>query len=320
MPEAVPVSIILPTFNRLQYLPAAVESIFAQTFKDWELLIADDGSGPETHDYLRAQKDPRVRVLWLPHSANPAAVRNAALLEARGEYIAFLDSDDEWLPDKLQRQVGSLRTARGCGWSYTGFSLVDESGNLRPAPPSARRVEAGGPILQRLLREEALVVTPSVLVRRELIDKAGGFNTELLVGEDFELWVRLASLSEADFIDRPLVRVRRHREHSFDDITCLTNLMRAMQIIQRSGVASRMNPVLDRRRAKIAANLAQAHARCQHRRAVWTTLAGSARYSWRYALWWRGAVGAAVRAFVPAGIVEAARKYRRRERAAIEAE
>lgn len=314
------VSVIVPVFNRLKYLRAAVDSVFGQRLSAWELIMADDGSGPETRDYLRTHDDPRVRVLWLPHTANPAAVRNAALREARGEYVAFLDSDDEWLPDKLQRQVGSLRAAGGCGWSYTGFSLVDQSGNPRPPAQPARGGNVAAPILQRLLREQALVVTPSVLVRRELLDRAGPFNTELKVGEDFELWVRLASLSEADFIDRPLVRVRRHQEHSFDDVTCLANLMRALEIVQCSGVASRMQAILNRRRAKIAAHLLRAHARCRHRPEVWTTLCGSARYSWRYPLWWRGAAGAAVRLFAPAGLLETARKYRRREGPAIKAD
>jgi len=326
------VSIVMPVFDRLTYLRPAMESVFRQRFSAWELIVADDGSGTEVQEYLRTLDDPRVRVLRLAHTANPAAVRNAALLEACGEYVAFLDSDDEWLPDKLEHQVRSLRAAAGRQWSYTGFSLVDESGAPRApprhtprapprhtprAPPRRppRRPASGAedsPILARLLKEEALVVTPSVLVRRELLQRVRGFNPELLVGEDLELWVRLASLGEADFVDLPLVRVRRHREHSFDDITCLENLLRAMQIIRHSRIASHLNAVLDLRCAKIAANLARAHARCRHRAAVGSTLCASVRYSWRYAVWWRGAFGAAVRAWAPASLLGVVRRYRRR--------
>src|ERR1700732_1465702 len=100
------VSIILPTFNRLKYLRPAIDSVFAQTLADWELLIADDGSDEETRAYLEHLGGlPRVKLIWLAHSGNPSAVRNAALREARGDYIAFLDSDDVWLPSKLERQV-----------------------------------------------------------------------------------------------------------------------------------------------------------------------------------------------------------------------
>src|SRR5262245_55647877 len=96
------VSIVLPAFNRLVYLRAAVASVFKQSFTDWELIIGDDGSDEDTRAYLGTlDQPPRVKVLWLAHTGNPAVVRNAALLEAKGEFVAFIDSDDEWLPDKL---------------------------------------------------------------------------------------------------------------------------------------------------------------------------------------------------------------------------
>src|SRR2546423_477819 len=95
------VSIILPTFNRLKFLRPAVDSVFAQTFTDWELIIADDGSDAETSTYLATvDNPPRTRVLWRSHTGIPAAVRNAALREAAGTYVAFLDSDDLWVPQK----------------------------------------------------------------------------------------------------------------------------------------------------------------------------------------------------------------------------
>ena len=246
MAKSALVSVILPTFNRLRYLPDAVASVFGQTFQDWELLIADDGSGQETQDYLRTLDDRlRVRVLWLSHTGNPAAVRNAALREARGEYVAFLDSDDVWMPEKLQTQIESLHAHIVREWSYTGFTLVDDSGSPLTGARATRGAAFDGRILDALVNGEALVVTPSVVVRRKLIEKVGGYNDELLVCEDYELWMRLASCSEVDFIDRPLVLVRRHGEHSFDDVTCLENLMRAMAIVQRSGTASHLDAVLN---------------------------------------------------------------------------
>jgi len=114
------VSIVLPTFNRLPYLRAAVDSVFAQSFQDWELIIADDGSDAETSAYLQTVAGmPRVKLLCLPHTGNPPAVRNAALREAHAEYVAFLDSDDIWLPRKLESQLASLRCRPTRKWSYT---------------------------------------------------------------------------------------------------------------------------------------------------------------------------------------------------------
>jgi len=111
------VSIILPTFNRTRFLTAAVESVMAQTYADWEMIIADDGSGEQTRDYLRALRDPRIRVLWLEHCGNPARVRNAGIEAAGGRYLAFLDSDDLWAPTKLQRQLAAMGLRPSSRWS-----------------------------------------------------------------------------------------------------------------------------------------------------------------------------------------------------------
>ena len=109
------VSVILPVRDRIAFLRTAVDSVFSQTHTDWELVIADDGSGPETRDYLRRlELDPRVRVLWREHTGNPAAVRNTALRAARGRYVAFLDSDDAFEPRKIELQLAALAERPRC--------------------------------------------------------------------------------------------------------------------------------------------------------------------------------------------------------------
>ena len=120
------VSIVVPTFDRLEYVRPALDSVFAQTWNDWDLIIADDGSGEELRAYLRAlESRPRVKVVWLPHRGVPSAVRNAAIREATGTHVAFLDSDDLWAPRKLERQLALLAARPECGWSYTAFRQVD---------------------------------------------------------------------------------------------------------------------------------------------------------------------------------------------------
>ena len=113
------ISVILPTFNRSRFLRSAVASVFAQSYTDWELIIADDGSDEETRSYLRGIMGPRVKTLWLSHSGNPSRVRNTAIEAANGRYLAFLDSDDVWAPAKLEKQIGAFRERANSRWSYT---------------------------------------------------------------------------------------------------------------------------------------------------------------------------------------------------------
>src|SRR5579872_455926 len=95
------VSVIVPTFNRLRFLKPAIESVYAQTYADWDMTIADDGSDDETRVYLSSLRGLRTRVLQLDHTGNPSYVRNVAIGAATGHYLAFLDSDDVWAPTKL---------------------------------------------------------------------------------------------------------------------------------------------------------------------------------------------------------------------------
>ncbi len=212
------ISIVMPTFNRLQFLRPAVDSVFAQTFTDWELIIADDGSGAETRTYLQGLDDPRVTVLWLPHTGKPSVVSNIALREARGEFVAFLDSDDLWLPKKLETQLESLRERPERRWSYTKFAVVD--GSSRPIVAARIRdwPTPSGWILEKLLEETTVIAQPSVVVSRQLLEQLGAFDEELVMCYDDELWFRLAAHSEIDGIDEPLTLIRRHEHHSGGDM------------------------------------------------------------------------------------------------------
>src|SRR5690242_6090897 len=124
----------MPTFNRPQFLPPAIESVFSQTLKDCELIIADVASGEDTRAYLGSLADPRVRVLYMTHTGRPGVMLNAALRVARGEYVAFLDSDDLWLPGILELQVASLQRHRERRWGCTAFALIDAAGRPLAAP------------------------------------------------------------------------------------------------------------------------------------------------------------------------------------------
>ena len=300
---AATVSIILPVFNRLHYLRAAVDSVLAQTFQDWELIIADDASDAETQQYMRdlsASVGPRVRVLWLKHLGNPDAVRNAALREVQTPYVAFLDSDDVWRPRKLQAQVESMQSCGTREWSYTRCFFVDGAGQ----PLSGRSLRypqvKDGWILESLLAGEAAVVQSSLMATRQALAAVGGYPEDMPGIGDYELCVRLALRSEITFIDEPLVLLRHHEEHYFtDDVLALTELRYFFEKMQRLHVAPHMEALLRRRRAELSAGLARGHSASGRRFRALSTLAASARYSWRYRQWWLGALAAAAQAVAP---------------------
>ena len=302
------VTVVLPTFNRLQYLRPAIESVFAQTFTDWELIVADDGSEGETAAYLAAlENPPRIKVLRLAHTGNPGAVRNAAWQAARGQCIAFLDSDDVWLPAKLALQVASLRTHPERGWSHTAFAVIDESGELLCGARSRWWPAAEGWILESLIKMETVIAIPSVLVRRQLLEQVGGFDPKQRMCEDYDLWLRLAAVSEIDGVRDTLLHVRTHREHFHSDSIVFEDRGRALEKILTLSSDRSLRSVLHRERAKVAAGLARSQALCGGRWGALRTLARSSQYSWGYREWWLGGAKAAVRAVTPAGVLRVAR-------------
>jgi glycosyltransferase involved in cell wall biosynthesis len=304
MTPAVPtVSIVLPTFNRKEFLPSAIESVFAQTLTDWEMIIADDGSDADTRTYLRGLEDPpRVQVLYLPHMGRPGAVRNVALRQAHGEYVAFLDSDDIWPPTKLEIQIASLRRHPTRKWSYTRFGLVDAAGDPTGSTyPGGRKAPAGW-ILEKLLKGETVVALSSVVVVRQLLEQLGPFDAQLLMCEDDELYFRLAAESEIDAIDETLMLKRRHRQHFGDDVTAWRDRRRVFEMMLSTGGNGRFGPLLRRLRAEMAAGLASSQVSSGTRLSAVGTLVSSAKYSWPYWKWWRSAARTlappAVRSFV----------------------
>lgn len=310
MPPAV--SILMPTFNRLEFLPPAIESVFAQSFTDWELIIADDGSGTDTKTYLQSLGHPRVRVLCMAHTGKPPVMLNAALRIARGEFVAFLDSDDVWLPGKLELQIASLRHHPERRWSCTAFALIDAAGR----PVQAARAgwpAASGQVRDRLFTD-AVIAMPSVIAAHSLLEQVGSFDEELVMNYDGDLWLRFAELSELDGIDEPLTLVRRHGLHGGSDIIAWRDLRRVIEKAQRTAGDAHFAAVLHEQRAVASAGLARSHALFGKRIDVLHALAESAPYSWRYLQWWRVGAYASARILTPRILLSALRALRTRMR------
>lgn len=283
------VSVILPTFNRLKYLRSAVDSVFTQTLADWELIIADDGSEEETRAYLKGLESlPRVKLIWLAHVGNPSAVRNAALREASGEYIAFLDSDDTWMPTKLERQVNALRNRSHRRWIYTGYVRIDDIGETKIYPGAKPWIPYRGEIVEQLLRLEAAVATAAVLVERRLLAQVGGFDEELLMFEHYDLWLRLALCSEVELIDEPLTCLRSHEQHySKNGIPTLVGRLRLLSKMRGRVTDPRRRQIVEQLCAQSVLNLASLRSDTDRLDAL-KTLIGSCPCWLRNMDWWKG--------------------------------
>jgi glycosyltransferase involved in cell wall biosynthesis len=311
------VSIIMPTFNRLEFLKPAIDSVFAQTFEDWELIVADDGSSEPARAYLAGLQDhPRVRVVWLPHTGKPSLVSNVAIRAARGEYVAFLDSDDVWLPKKLEIQIASLRQHPERGWGYTKFALIDASGNRTDPARTRNWPTPSGWILERLLVEETVIAQPSVIVARRLLAELGAFDETLVMCYDDELWFRLAAHSEIDGVDEPLTLVRRHGQHSGSDIIAWRDRRRVFEKALRVKHGPRLDAMLRKLRARMSAGLATSQAVSGRRWDAFATLCLSAAHSWRDPGCWVAGWASTLRACVPRSVRTLARRYRGRRQLA----
>ena len=202
------VSVVLPTHNRSRWLRDAISSVLGQTSRSLELLVVDDASDDDTREVVASFQDPRLRYLRNETNRKLSASRNRGIREARGEWIAFLDDDDVWLPEKLEKQLALLgRAGPKTGLIYTGLQIVHrESGAVRGTLYPSRRGD-----LSEALRESNYVLAPStVLVRRDLLAAAGCFDESLRYGEDYDLWIRLAPHAPFDFVAEPLVRYGFH--------------------------------------------------------------------------------------------------------------
>jgi glycosyltransferase involved in cell wall biosynthesis len=305
---------VLPTFNRLRYLRQAVDSVLAQSLVEWELIIADDGSDAETRGYLAAlQSSPRIRAVWLSHTGNCSAVRNAGLREARGAYVAFLDSDDLWAPGKLQAQVSALRAATTRRWSYTRCSGIDELGREATFPVGKPWIPYRGDISVPLLTLRAAVATSSVLVERRLLNQVGGFDERQAILEDYELFLRLAAHSEVELIDEPLTYFRLHPQQLHKEgIRMLTSRRRLLR--KSLDVTSRadLRAVAGRLYAETTLALASVHAGTDRVMALKTLASGWARSRGHVELW-LGMPRLLLKLTVPRGLLAIARRSRMRQ-------
>jgi glycosyltransferase involved in cell wall biosynthesis len=200
------VSVIIPIYNMAGCLEKCLKSVMTQTFQDFEVLIVNDGSTDGLKEIVKNIADgEKIRYLEQKNKGISSA-RNLGIKNARGKYIAFLDVDDEWLPDKLQRQVGFLEKNEQCGLSYCDAYKINASGKVA-GKCREKRMPYRGRVCRQLFYSN-FIVTSSVMVRKALLERAGLFDETIMIhdGEDFDLWLRLSMLTEFAFTNIPLVK------------------------------------------------------------------------------------------------------------------
>ena len=204
------VSVILPVYNREDTILRALDSVLMQTFRNMEVIVIDDGSDDSTAEIVRNCRDSRVRLVCLPVNGGANAARNAGIRLAEGTYIAFQDSDDKWLADKLEKQIGYMLSADvpAC---YCPYILHGENGRYA-VPGDYKNRDFCERNLTETLRTDNIIGTPTLIVKRDIFSDIGLFDEAMQRMQDYELAVRLVKKYRVGYVDEPLVHAYRMRK------------------------------------------------------------------------------------------------------------
>lgn len=205
--ETPAVSVVIPAYNAAWCVRTAVDSVLAQSCRDFEVIVVDDGSTDDTARVLASYGE-RIRVVTKPNGGLSSA-RNAGIDAARGTFVAFLDADDRWFPDKLARQLALMAQRPTLAFCSTAARVEDPDGR---AINEWRCIHCDQPTLEAIFGANAFVAGSgsAVLARREALTRAGPFDESLRSLEDIDMWMRLAAIGEYACVDEPLAVILRH--------------------------------------------------------------------------------------------------------------
>jgi glycosyltransferase involved in cell wall biosynthesis len=276
-PSATPlVSVVVPTFNRKAWLREAIDSVLNQQHApSIEIIVVDDGSTDGTAEAMSdLSSQPIVRYFSQKNTGKPSIARNRGLREAKGEFIAFLDSDDLLHPESISRRLEILKAFEDVGLVSTDWrcfsgsldlgtrpSIISAKGFLEKVPADMIDLRAdklfvfGKSFVYELLQSDCMN-TSSVMLRRKVLDIAGPFDESITIGEDYDLWLRLGALARIAFLDEPLAFMRTHTSHITDDER--RNFEDDRRVIER--FLRRSGPVPAGLRRRVSDRLAQFYA------------------------------------------------------------
>ena len=221
------VSVIIPTMNRSKVLVRAVNSVLSQTYANLECIIVDGKSTDDTREIISSIHDQRLVFHVQTDNRNFSAAMNEGISLAKGDYVAFLDDDDEWLPEKLEKQMNLLLSSpAGTGMVYCWYNSYDDLKNEKifGFHPTLR-----GNIFSDILEKEGICGTPTLLLKKEVFSKAGAFNEKVTFGDDGEFACRVAKHFDIDFVPEVLVKV--HLYHIYRSADYMAGRQRSVEAI-----------------------------------------------------------------------------------------
>jgi len=202
------VDVIIPSYNGLPWLKETVDSVLKQTYKNLKLYIIDDGSTDKTSEYVRSLKDDRI-VYKKKKNGGQSTARNMGIELSDSPFVAFLDSDDIWYPQKLEKQMEIMLAKPEVGLVYGHHYVIDENSIIHTSNKAFLR----GAVFDELCKGNAITGSASmVLLRRAVLEKIGLFRTDLVNGEDWEMWLRISKSYEIDFVPDIIAEIRNRED------------------------------------------------------------------------------------------------------------
>jgi glycosyltransferase involved in cell wall biosynthesis len=245
------VSVVIPAYNAARFIGQALDSVAQQTYRDFEIVVADDGSTDDTAEIAASRP---ATIVLRRKRGGPAAARNDAIRASAGELIGLLDADDTWHPEKLGAQVERFDREPGLLLVATAVEAMEGSGAAF-APPSEGRVTGQ-------LLEDNFLATSSVAIRRSGFERVGGFDPdpELVSVEDYDLWLRLSLAGPFGAVPRPLVRRREHEANlSRDHLELGRRTLRVIEKFEQLPESLPYAATIARRKAELSYLIARAH-------------------------------------------------------------
>ncbi len=203
------VSVIIPTYNRSHFLSRAIKSVLNQTFQDFELIIVDDGSTDNTKEVIEnfQEKDKRIKYIWQKNSGGPAKTRNKGIEKSEGEYIAFLDDDDECLPKKLEKQILLFKESKVPNLGFVGgLDIIVGKKPIKDITPFYK----SGNILKDLCFHCIIRTPGTVLVKRSVLQKVGFFDEKFKAADDYDMWIRISQHYSFDYVKENILKYHVH--------------------------------------------------------------------------------------------------------------
>ncbi len=227
------VSVIIPTYNREEFIRDAIESVLSQGYKDLEIIVVDDGSTDDTKLAVDGyvQRYSEKIFYFYQKNAGPASARNLGVRHARGEYIAFLDSDDLWTPDSLEKRVALLKSNPDAGLVYGAYQRFTDGEMLGHDGSDVfySNLPAGN-VYQDLLMK-CFIFTTAVFMRKSVFEAAGGFDESLCIGEDYDLWLRVANNCKIFPVNGIVAQYRQHKKNIMHT-DCLYDIPGEVAVVQ----------------------------------------------------------------------------------------